>query len=277
VNASLARSSLERLEAFGVRPNRELGQNFLVDDNVLAVIGRESELRAQDVVLEIGGGLGILSEYLAARVEYLHVIEADLQLEPALREALANAGNANLVIGDVMKVSLEALEPPPRKVVANLPYGVAVPAILRTIEELGEVALWCVMVQREIADRLAAVPGSKSYGIPSVIVQLSCDVKVLRPVSRNVFRPRPNVDSALVRLRRHGPPPPPAVRTLTRQAFAHRRKALARSLQLTRGSKEVGRAARAALEAIGHPPDERAERLAPDEFVELAERLGPWL
>jgi 16S rRNA (adenine1518-N6/adenine1519-N6)-dimethyltransferase len=277
VSTSLARASLERLQRFGVRPNRELGQNFLVDDNILDVIGRSAELAGQDVVLEIGGGLGILSEYLAQRVRHVHVVETDARLEPVLRDALAPHGNAGLLLGDVMEVDLAAMAPEPGKVVANLPYGVAVPAILRTIEELGAVELWCLMVQREMADRLAAHPGTKTYGIPSVIVQLSCEVEFLRPISRTVFRPAPNVDSGLVRLRRSGPPSSPAVRSLVHAAFAHRRKALPRSLQLARGSDELRVAARAALEEIGHPPDERAERLAPDEFVELARRLKRWL
>jgi 16S rRNA (adenine1518-N6/adenine1519-N6)-dimethyltransferase len=258
---------------FGVRPNRELGQNFLVDDNILDVIGRSAELTDDDVVLEIGGGLGVLSEYLAQRVRRVHVVESDPQLEPVLRDALADHENSRLMVGDVMDADLRALQPEPGKVVANLPYGVAVPAIMRTIAELGGVRLWCLMVQREIADRLAAGPGTKAYGIPSVIVQLSCEVEFLRPISRTVFHPRPNVDSALVRLRRTGPACAPVVRTLVRGAFAHRRKALARSLAIASGSEELRNAAREALEELGQPADARAERLAPPEFVELAHRL----
>jgi 16S rRNA (adenine1518-N6/adenine1519-N6)-dimethyltransferase len=272
--ASLARASLERMARFGIRPNRELGQNFLVDDNILDVIGRAAELGNEDVVLEIGGGLGILSEYLAERVGHVHVIETDARLEPALGEALEAYENSGLTIRDVMEVDLRAVRPEPDKVVANLPYGVAVPAIVRTIDQLDAVSLWCLMVQREIADRLAAAPGSKTYGIPSVLVQLSCEVEFLRPISRSVFQPRPNVDSALVRLRRIGSAPTPAVRSLVQGAFAHRRKALPRSLALSRGSDELRVAAREALEELGHPADERAERVAPREFVELADRLG---
>jgi 16S rRNA (adenine1518-N6/adenine1519-N6)-dimethyltransferase len=274
---SLSRASRERMQRFGVRPNRELGQNFLVDDNILDVIGRSAELTAGDVVLEIGGGLGILSEYLADCVNHVHVVETDARLEPVLREALGGHENADLVLGDVMDVDLGALRPAPGKVVANLPYGVAVPAIVRTIAELEVVDLWCVMVQREIAERLAEGPGSKTYGIPSVIVQLSCEVEVLRPISRTVFQPQPNVDSALVRLRRIAPACSPAVRSLVHAAFAHRRKALSRSLGITFGSDDVRHAARSALVELGHPADERAERLAPSEFVELAQRLEQWL
>jgi 16S rRNA (adenine1518-N6/adenine1519-N6)-dimethyltransferase len=273
VTSSLARSSLERLARFEIRPNRELGQNFLMDDNVLGVIGRTAELEQEDVVLEIGGGLGILSEFLAQRVAHVHVVETDPKLEPALRDALAGHPNTDLVLGDVMDVPLASLEPAPGKVVANLPYGVAVPAIMRTIAELPAVSSWCVMVQREIADRLVATPGTKIYGVPSVIVQLSCSVTFVRPISRRVFRPQPNVDSALVLLRRTGPAPDTPVRTLVRAGFAHRRKALARSLELA-GVGADRAAVRAALVEMGHPPDVRAEQLAPREFAELAKRLG---
>jgi 16S rRNA (adenine1518-N6/adenine1519-N6)-dimethyltransferase len=268
---SEARASLERMSRLGIRPNRELGQNFLVDDNLLDVIGRLAELREDDVVLEIGGGLGVLSAYLAARVEHLHVVETDTRLAPALEEALAPYPHAQVVIADVMDLDLGALNPPPTKVVANLPYGVAVPAILKTIDELPSIELWCLMVQREIADRLAAKPGTKAYGIPSVLVQFASSVKFARPVSRNVFRPAPHVDSALVVLRRTGPAAPPDVAELVHATFAHRRKTLPRSLELATGA---GRdAARAALEELGHPADTRAERLSPEDFAALAARL----
>ena len=270
---SEARASLERLSRFGIRPNRELGQNFLVDDNMLGVIGRLAELDARDVVLEIGGGLGVLSAYLAPRVAHLHVVETDRRLAPVLEEALDPFEHAGLVIADVMDLDLAALEPRPSKVVANLPYGVAVPALLKTIEALPDVALWCVMVQREIGERLAAAPGTKAYGIPSVLVQLACDVKLARPVSRNVFQPPPHVDSALVVLRRAGPAARPAVASFVHAVFAHRRKALAGSLELVTGAREDREAARALLAELGHPPDARAERLSPAELAALADRL----
>jgi 16S rRNA (adenine1518-N6/adenine1519-N6)-dimethyltransferase len=269
---SEARASRERLERHGIRPNRELGQNFLVDDNILGVIGRLAEVSAEDVVLEIGGGLGVLSAYLAPRVAHLHVVETDARLEPVLEEALDGA-QATVHIGDVMDADLTSLEPAPGKVIANLPYGVAVPALVRTIVELPRVGLWCVMVQKEIADRIAASPGSRTYGAPSAVVQLACEVAGVRRVSRSIFRPAPHVDSALLVLRRRAPAPTTEVRELIRAAFAHRRKALAGSLALATGDPTVRDRARASLEAMGHPADERAERLAPDEFAELAARL----
>jgi 16S rRNA (adenine1518-N6/adenine1519-N6)-dimethyltransferase len=271
---SETRASLDRLTRHGIRPNRELGQNFLVDDNVLEVIGRAAELDPEDVVVEIGGGLGILSSYLAARVRYVHVIETDRKLEPVLREALAgHEQHTDLVIADVMRTRLSGLDPLPGKVVANLPYGVATPALLKTIDELPDTTFWCVMVQREIAERLAAEPSSKAYGIPSVLVQLACEVEIVRPISRNVFRPAPNVDSALVRMRRVAPAPADELAALVRDAFAHRRKALARSLEEAGGPAGIRAAVRDALEEMGHPADARAETLRPEEFVQLAREL----
>jgi len=269
--------SLNRLARFRVRPNRELGQNFLVDSNLLDVIGRAAELEATDTVLEIGGGLGVLSEFLAARVAHLHVVEIDRGLEGALRDALAPHANASLHIADALTLDLDKLVPAPDRVVANLPYGIAATAILRTLAELPGCHLWVAMVQREVGRRLAAGPGSREYGAPSVLAQLAGDVELVRAVSRTVFHPVPNVDSVLVRLRRRRDAVPVAtgVRRLVHEAFAHRRKALAGSLALAAGAADGTRErTREALEAMGHPADERAERLAPAEFAELARRLA---
>ncbi len=255
--------------------SRELGQNFLVDRNILDVIERLAALESGDVVLEIGGGPGVLSERLAARAAWLHVVEVDRQLEPPLREAVAPFPNVSLHFGDAMELDLGSLDPAPGKVVANLPYGIAATVILRTIDALPSVSDWVVMVQREVGERLAAAPGTPAYGISSVLAQLAADVKVLRAVSRNVFRPVPNVDSVLIGLRRRGPGADAAVRALVHDAFAHRRKALPGSLALAAGAPPgVRDRARTALVSIGHPADERAERLAPEEFRELSRRLS---
>ena len=268
-------ASLNRLVRFGIRPNRELGQNFLIDANLLDVIGQAAELEPADVVLEVGGGLGVLSEYLAARVGHLHVVEVDPGLEPALRDALAPFETADLHLADAVRLDLSKLSPLPGKVVANLPYGVAATVLLKSIGELPAATLWVAMVQREVGERLAAAPGSKVYGATSVLAQLACEVRVLRRVSRTVFHPEPNVDSVLVRLRRHSAPAPPAVVSLVHAAFAHRRKALPGSVALAAGAPDgVRDRAREALEAIGHAPDARAERLSPTDFERLAGLLG---
>jgi 16S rRNA (adenine1518-N6/adenine1519-N6)-dimethyltransferase len=259
--------SIRRLREFGVRPNRELGQNFLVDDNVLRLVGDAAELTDRDVVLEVGGGLGVLSEHLAPRVRHLHVVELDRSLEPPLRDAVGSFDNVDLHFEDAVALDMAALRPAPTKVVANLPYGVAATVILKSIAELPEAGLWIAMVQLEVGRRLAADPGSKEYGATSVLAQLSCDVKVLRRISPNVFHPVPNVDSALVRLTRVAPAPDPDLVDLVHAAFAHRRKALPRSLDHKGLDRER---AKAALVEIGHPADARAERLSPDDFRRLA-------
>jgi 16S rRNA (adenine1518-N6/adenine1519-N6)-dimethyltransferase len=202
-------------------------------------------------------------------------VEVDDRLADSLRRVLASYANASLHIADALELDLTALDPVPTKVVANLPYGIAATVILRTIVELPSVQSWVVMVQREVGERLAAAPGTAAYGVPSVLAQLACEVRVLRPVARTVFRPVPNVDSVLVGLRRVRPAPGAEVRKLVHSAFAHRRKALAGSLALAQGAPAgVRERARSALVELGHPPDERAERLAPGEFEALAERLA---
>jgi 16S rRNA (adenine1518-N6/adenine1519-N6)-dimethyltransferase len=276
------------MRRFDIRPDRELGQNFLIDSNILGVIGRAAELSSRDVVLEVGGGLGVLSEYLAERTAHVHVVEIDERLRDALADATDGHANVTVHWADAMVLDLGALEPAPNKVVANLPYGVAASVLLRTIEELAGVDTWVAMVQREVGERLAAAPGGSAYGVPSVLAQLSCEVSVLRSIPRAVFRPVPNVDSVLVGMRRRtrdasegaetGPPlGTPALRALVAGAFAHRRKTLSGSLALAadKGSlpKRSREQVRDALLELGHPADARAERLAPEDFRALARLL----
>jgi 16S rRNA (adenine1518-N6/adenine1519-N6)-dimethyltransferase len=269
--------SLRRLRQFGVRPRHDLGQNFLIDSNILGVIERAAALGENDVVLEIGGGLGVLSEHLAERAAHVHVVEVDASLEPALRDALDPFGDrVSLHVADALRLDLGALRPVPDKVVANLPYGIAASAILRTVEELGSATTWVAMVQREVGERFAAAPGSAAYGVPSVLAQLACEVAVHRAVARTVFHPVPNVDSVLLVLHRRGPAAEPGLRALVRGAFAHRRKALARSLVLAAPDRSADQRerVRAALEALGHPADVRAERVGPEDFRALHEALA---
>jgi len=247
-----------------------LGQNFLADPNLLDAIVRDAELAPEDVVLEVGAGEGVLSERLAAAAAHLHTVEIDRGLEPALAR-IAALPNVELHWGDAMKLDLAGLEPAPSAMVANLPYSVATPLILRTIEQLPSLRRWTVMVQREIADRLRAAPGSRTYGAPSAVAQLACEVELVRPVDPAVFKPRPRVDSAILRLRRRGPGAGMETRKLIRAAFAHRRKSLARSLEHA-APGSLG-PARAALAELGLPEDARAEALAPEQFAELSAKL----
>jgi 16S rRNA (adenine1518-N6/adenine1519-N6)-dimethyltransferase len=247
-----------------------LGQNFLADPNLLDAIVRDAGLAADDVVLEVGAGEGVLTERLAAAAAHLHTVEIDRGLGPALAPVAA-LPNVELHWGDAMKLDLSGLRPEPTAMVANLPYSVATPLLLRTIEELPSLQRWTVMVQREIADRLRAGPGSRTYGSPSAVAQLACEVELVRAVDPAVFKPRPRVDSAILRLRRTGRGADAETRQLIRAAFAHRRKSLARSLEHARPGSLAP--ARAAMAELGLPEDARAEALAPQQFAALSAKL----
>jgi 16S rRNA (adenine1518-N6/adenine1519-N6)-dimethyltransferase len=255
--------TLARLREFGITPDRELGQHFLIDSNVLEVAGRLIELEPADVVLEVGAGVGVLTDWLADRVATVHAVEIDRRLEPALRATVAGRPNVRIVWGDALDLDLGELDPPPTAMVANLPYSVATPVVMNA---LPFVERFCVMVQREVADRFFAASGSKAYGAPSVLIQLACERVGMRKVSRKVFVPEPNVDSALVGFRRRE-----GVvlgegwawtSTVVHAAFAYRRKTLANAF---------------ALGGLPAPPADvaglRAEQLEPERFAQLAEEL----
>jgi len=249
-----------------------LGQNLLTDTNLLEAIVREAAPARDDVVLEVGPGPGALTGRLAARVATVHAIELDRRFESQLQALAESHSNLRVHWGDAMRLELGELEPHPTAVVSNLPYSIATPMILRTIVALPQVTAWTVMVQREIAERFAAKPGSRAYGAPSVLVQLACQVHIRRTVDPAVFAPRPRVQSALLRLDRLRPAASERVAAVVRAGFAHRRKALARSLELA-GMARADEA-RTALAAMGMAERSRAEALAPCEFALLAERLG---
>ena len=246
-----------------------LGQNFLADPNLLDAIVRDAELEPGDVVLEVGGGGGVLTGGWRRAAAHLHVIELDRGLEPALA-AVAARPNVDLHWGDAMGFDLGALRPAPTAVVANLPYAVATPVILRTIEELPSVGRWTVMVQREIADRLGGAR-QPDLRVAAALAQLACEVKIVRPVDPAVFRPRPRVASAILGMRRIGP------------AADQQRASWCATPSRTGASRSQGRwscrpgplaAVRAALAELGLPEDARAEALAPQEFAALAAKLA---
>jgi len=250
-----------------LRPvKKQYGQHFLRDPNILEVIGRLAELGPDDVVLEIGPGQGVLTRYLAGRVRRVHAVEIDRALEPALSDL---GENVDVVFGDALQLDLPQ---DATKLVANLPYNVATPLVVESLDGLPNVGLWCVMVQREVADRFFAQPGTKDYGAVSVLVQLTAARTGFHAVSRTVFRPPPNVDSALVAFRRTGLPADyDRVKEVVTAAFAHRRKTLPNSLALA-GAASREEAAEA-LAALGRAAETRAEALAPAEFVALAAAL----
>jgi len=245
----------------------KLGQNFLADPNLLEAIVRDSGLSPDDVVLEVGAGEGVLTERLADVARHVHVIEIDRGLEPGLTEVVA-LPNVDLIWADAVKFDLSSLDPAPTAMVANLPYSVATPVILNTAFELPSIRSWNVMVQKEIGDRLRAEPGNKTYGAPSVLLQLTGEVRQVRKVSRTVFKPQPRVDPPTTRTDRTGPGPDKPTRRLVRAGFAHRRKAMARSIDMTiPGSLQM---VRDALEQAGIDQQVRAEALSPGQFAELS-------
>jgi 16S rRNA (adenine1518-N6/adenine1519-N6)-dimethyltransferase len=256
-------------------PKRDLGQHFLVDENILGVIGRLAELGPNDVALEIGPGPGALTAYLADRVSDVHAVELDRRLEPYLTGRFGERSNVHLRFEDALSLEPSELEPAPTKLVSNLPYNVATPIAVESLDRFPTIQLWTVMVQREVADRFFAEPRTKSYGAVSVLIQLMTERTGFHPVSRTVFRPQPNVDSALVAFRRRPQPPPvpwPQLKRVVEAAFAHRRKRLPNSVELA-GVADRERAA-AALTTIGRSEQTRAEELEPQEFVELAAALA---
>jgi 16S rRNA (adenine1518-N6/adenine1519-N6)-dimethyltransferase len=238
-------------------------------------------------VLEVGGGEGVLTRRLAERARGVQVIELDRALEPQLAAVAAAAGNVTVHWADAMRFELAALDPPPTAMVANLPYSIATPLLLRTIVELPTLRRWTVMVQREIAERLRARPGTRSYGSPTVLVQPTCEVRMLRAVDPAVFKPRPRVASAMLGLRRRtGEVPSERERELIRDSFAHRRKTIARSLELSARRREqearerglpaprprpaeLRHRVREALRERGLPEDARAQMLPPEAHLEL--------
>ncbi len=254
-----------------VAPKKSLGQHFLVDENILGVVGRLGDLAPDDVVLEVGPGLGVLTRFLADRVRFVHAVELDRSLEPTLVDSLGARANVGLVWGDALRLAVDELDPVPGKLVSNLPYNIATSLVVETLEHAGSLTRWCVMVQREVADRFFARPRTKAYGAVSVLVQLAARKVGFHRVPPSVFRPPPRVDSALVAFERDATAPIAAVRGVVQAAFAHRRKTIANSVALT------GLASRASVEealvAVGLAAGARAEELEPRAFVELADAL----
>jgi 16S rRNA (adenine1518-N6/adenine1519-N6)-dimethyltransferase len=250
-----------------VAPKKRLGQHFLIDENIVGVIGRLAGLRPDDVVLEVGPGLGILTRHLANHVAHVHAVEVDRSLEPHLRDV----PRTTLHWHDALDLDPESLDPAPNKLVSNLPYNIATPLVVESLDRMPEIETWCVMVQREVADRFGAAPNTKAYGAVSVLLGLVTRRTGFHAVSREVFRPRPNVASALVAFERTAPGVPAGVKRIVEGAFAHRRKTLANSLAYAGvASREE---AAAALATIGVDVAARAETLAPAEFVALTRAL----
>ncbi len=261
-----------------LRPTKQRGQNFVIDPNTVRRIVRVAEVGPRDVVVEVGPGLGSLTLGLLAVVDRVVAVEIDPLLAQALPHTVADrapgrAHRLTVVEADALTVTAADLPgPAPTALVANLPYNVAVPVLLHLLEVLPSLATALVMVQAEVADRLAAEPGSRTYGVPSVKARWYADVRRAGPVGRSVFWPAPNVDSGLVALRRREPPSTSASRAevfaVVDAAFGQRRKTLRAALAGWAGSPA---AAEAVLRRAGVDPSARGEQLTVADFARIAE------
>lgn len=273
------------MQKYGITLKKSLGQNFLVDANVLANIVRIAELDKETGALEIGPGIGALTQMLAETAGRVVAVEIDRRLLPALEETLSPYDNVTVINEDILKVDLPALfaehfsEVRSVSVVANLPYYVTTPILMVLLEARLPLDNIVVMVQKEVADRLAARPGSKAYGSLSIAVQYYGEAEVAAIVPPSVFIPRPEVDSAVIRLRMHKNPPVAAkdeafLFSVVQAAFAQRRKTIFNNLQ-ARFGKEHKDALLAALADASIDPARRGETLSLREFCDLANALLP--
>jgi 16S rRNA (adenine1518-N6/adenine1519-N6)-dimethyltransferase len=258
----------------GVSPTKKLGQNFVHDPNTVRRIVAAADLDPEDVVLEVGPGLGSLTLGLLEKAAHVHAVEIDPVLAVALPETAAErVPGAGLTVhhADALKVSAEDFIPAPTALVANLPYNVAVPVVLHLLATLPSLLHGLVMVQLEVAERLTAKPGSKIYGIPSVKLAWYAAAKMAGKVPPAVFWPVPNVDSGLVAFSRHDAPRTDASRTevfaVIDAAFAQRRKTLRAALSGWAGSAD---AAETAVRTAGIEPRLRGEALTVSEFAAIA-------
>jgi len=247
-------------------PKRRLGQHFLKDPNTARIVA--AGVTEDDVVLEIGPGCGFLTTFLAHRAKLVHAVELDPDVLPALRRTVKDSDKVRVHQGDALRFNYEALEPAPNKLVANLPYNVASPLVLRVLEEVRRLDSLRFMVQLEVARRMAAARGTKDYAAYAVLVQLLAKARIVHKVSPNVFDPPPRVYSAVVSLERRRPGLAPTeyqgVKGLVLAVFRSRRKRLVNNLP----EPARGEAPRI-LSSLGYGPDARAEEVGPEDFVAL--------
>ncbi|NCX35530.1 MAG: 16S rRNA (adenine(1518)-N(6)/adenine(1519)-N(6))-dimethyltransferase RsmA [Actinobacteria bacterium] len=272
----LGASEIRKLaEDLQLRPSKSLGQNFVIDANTCLKIVRLAEIEAQDRVVEIGPGIGSLTLAILRQTKNVTAIELDERLAAKLQETLISHGSGNIEIINEDALRVARLESKPNKLVANLPYNVSVPVLLTFLERFASIRSGVVMVQYEVAERLAATPGSKSYGVPSAKAAWWCDVQLRDSVSRSVFWPVPNVDSALLTFKRHDGAESPygdeALRIATfaiiDNAFGKRRKMLRSALAGLMGSSATSEAL---LVAAGIDPTSRGESLDITQFARIA-------
>jgi 16S rRNA (adenine1518-N6/adenine1519-N6)-dimethyltransferase len=273
----LGAAEIRRIAAeLGVRPTKKLGQNFVIDPNTVERIVRAAQLGSGDIVLEVGPGLGSLTLALLPHVRAVIAVEVDPVLAERLPRTVAEHSDraASLTVLQADALRIDALPAAPTALVANLPYNVSVPVLLHLIEVFPSIRSALVMVQQEVADRLVAPPGSRTYGAPSAKARWFGVLESAGSVARTVFWPVPNVDSGLVRFTRAAPPECASTRqqvfAVVDAAFAQRRKALRSALAGLAGSPD---AAAAAVSAAGIDPMARGEQLSIDQFARIADAL----
>lgn len=259
------------LDERSFRPSKTLGQNFVIDPNTIRKILAVAGVQTDDDVLEIGAGAGSLTLGLASRCRSVTAVEFDRALLPVLEEVLAGRDNVRVLQADALELDLATVTA--NKLVANLPYNIATPVVMRVLESAPQITELVVMTQKEAGERLAAPPGSKTYGVPSVLVWYFAEASVEAPVSRRAFYPVPRVDSVIVRIARRGSSPAVSFEhfaKVVRAAFSQRRKTLRNTIAGPAGSATR---AEEALRAAGIDPSVRPERVAPVDFARLTETL----
>ena len=283
-NLGIAKNTIEIIQKYGFAFQKRFGQNFLVDTHVLERIIRAAGLTKEDMVLEIGPGIGTMTQYLAENAGRVVAVEIDSNLIPILKETLQAYDNVTVLNEDILKVDIRALAEEynggrPIKVVANLPYYITTPIIMGLFESQVPIDNITVMVQKEVAERMQAGPGTKDYGALSLAVQYYAEPYIVANVPPNCFIPRPNVGSAVIRLTRHQEMPVKVrdeklMFSLIRASFNQRRKTLqnglSNSAELSFSKEEIS----AAIQALGLSPTVRGEALTLEQFAGLADALG---
>ena len=277
-------NTIEILKKYEFRFQKKFGQNFLIDTHVLEKIIRAAEITEEDFVLEIGPGIGTMTQYLCESAREVVAVEIDSHLIPVLADTLSAYDNITVMNEDILKVDIcklaqEKNNGRPIKVVANLPYYITTPIIMELFESHVPIESITVMVQKEVAERMRALPGTKDYGALSLAVAYYAEADIVANVPPNCFMPRPNVGSAVIRLTRHPRsvvevPDEKLLFKVIRASFNQRRKTLQNGLKNFEGFSYTKEQILSALEAAGLPENVRGETLSLEQFAEIARRLG---
>ncbi len=280
----IPQNTIAVLQKYNFNFQKKFGQNFLIDTTVLDRIIEASQITPEDCVLEIGPGIGTMTQYLAERAREVIAVEIDKALIPILQNTLAEYDNVTVINDDILKVDINKIVQEknagkPIKVVANLPYYITTPIIMGLFEKHVPLKSITIMVQKEVADRMQVGPGTKDYGALSLAVQYYAKPQIVANVPPNCFIPRPNVGSAVIRLTRYEEPPVKAddeafLFTLIRASFNQRRKTLVNGLSNAQGLSVTKEEVTAALEQMGLSPTIRGEVLTLQQFAQLSNLLG---